>query len=452
MKRFISLLLAVILCMSVVSAFAYIDGEKYQWYCKNCGMEWEGGSRCTYCGGTRKLTIPDISSSGTLNKAYAEKTSNGYTVGATFTIEQAGDIFYDSNYKMYLPFKAALLYNQKKVKSCAVNVYATGKVVQSGTHRGCDIFQHDLKFDLPSDCAKGEYTILVYRFVSSVHGGPYYEKAQVKVTVSSQSQARPGTEITDPSGTVVGDLKYKLNTKKKTASVIGAVSKQIRQLTVPDTISVKGKEYKVTSIASDALRDVGMTTLTIGKNVKEIGSRAFYVCKQLEKVYGGYYVNKIGKGAFSYCTALKEMQINSRVKSIGDEAFNGCTSLKTLRFDGNSLKTIGKKAFYTCTALASVSGGWYLVTIGDYAFQNCSSLSEFTVTSRVESIGNKAFCNCTSLKSVQFTGNSLRSIGREAFSGIKKNAVFYCPEEKLFFYQNLIQYAGAPQSSIFMVR
>lgn len=63
---------------------------------------------------------------------------------------------------------------------------------------------------------------------------------------------------------------------------VSAGKKNLVKMTVPATVKLKKKTYKVTSIGSQAFNGcTNMKTLTIGKNVKSIGSSAVTGCKKL---------------------------------------------------------------------------------------------------------------------------------------------------------------------------
>ena len=234
------------------------------------------------------------------------------------------------------------------------------------------------------------------------------------------------------------------------ALAIGVKDKNAKSVNIAEAIEVSGKKYGVTEITKGAFKKMpNLKTVSIGKNVQKIGKEAFYGCPKLESVSGGYHVGGIGEGAFQYCTSLKKFTSQSRVKTIEANAFNGCTAMTEVKFEGKSLKTIGEKAFYNCSKLSKVTGGWYIKTIGNYAFQNCTALKEITIQSRVESIGTKAFFNCKALKKVTFAGNSLKSIGAEAFGKVNKNITFVCPEKKMDAYKKLIKNADAPKDASF---
>lgn len=78
-------------------------------------------------------------------------------------------------------------------------------------------------------------------------------------------------------------------------------AKNAKTVKVPDTVTVSGKKYKVTSIKANAFKgNKKLTSVTIGKNVKSIGKNAFSGCKKLTKVTVKSNVLKsIGAKAFA---------------------------------------------------------------------------------------------------------------------------------------------------------
>lgn len=72
---------------------------------------------------------------------------------------------------------------------------------------------------------------------------------------------------------------------KKTVQFEGTSKKNVTSLSIPGTVQIKGIQYKVTSIAADAMADsTKLETLIIGKNVSVIGKRAFKNCKNLHLI------------------------------------------------------------------------------------------------------------------------------------------------------------------------
>ena len=89
-----------------------------------------------------------------------------------------------------------------------------------------------------------------------------------------------GDTRTAGKGTARADYtKTSKNTVRYDASEI---SNRTVNATVPSTVKIGGKTYQVTSIAPEAFAGLtSLKTLTVGKNVKKIGTRAFDGCKNL---------------------------------------------------------------------------------------------------------------------------------------------------------------------------
>ena len=63
--------------------------------------------------------------------------------------------------------------------------------------------------------------------------------------------------------------------KKKTVSFVKTASKA-KSSKIPATVSIKGKKYKVTAIAANALKgNKKVTKITIGKNVTRSAKKFF---------------------------------------------------------------------------------------------------------------------------------------------------------------------------------
>lgn len=165
-------------------------------------------------------------------------------------------------------------------------------------------------------------------------------------TVTPAPTATPTPAPTDT--VTVGKLKYRLDSKAKTASVIGVKSAKEQKLTVPATIKYQGKTYNVTKIADKALKGLKkLTKLSVGKNVTEIGKNAVYGCPALTTVSGMASLKTIGEGAFRNCKALKAFTLTVNVNKIGKNAFNGCGKLTQFTILTTKLKkaNVGAGAF-----------------------------------------------------------------------------------------------------------
>jgi len=72
------------------------------------------------------------------------------------------------------------------------------------------------------------------------------------------------------------------------------------------------------------------------------------------------------------------------------------------------------------------------------------SLETIVIGKNVKKIGEKAFYNCKMLKTVTIntTGITKDSIGKEAFKNVPKTVTVKCPKKKLEEYKNLLIKAG----------
>lgn len=77
---------------------------------------------------------------------------------------------------------------------------------------------------------------------------------------------------------------YLLNEDMKIATLSKSKTKK-KSFTIPATIKVDGKTYKVTAIAANAFKkNKKLKKVTIGKNIEKIGKSAFQSCKKLKTI------------------------------------------------------------------------------------------------------------------------------------------------------------------------
>ncbi|MCL2323723.1 MAG: leucine-rich repeat domain-containing protein, partial [Oscillospiraceae bacterium] len=94
-----------------------------------------------------------------------------------------------------------------------------------------------------------------------------------------------------------------------------------------------------------------ITSITLPKTLKTIGSRAF--CNSsLKSIHIPEGVEFIEEGAFAYCDSLEEIFWDGEIYKICDNAFYGCDELT--RIPLLKTKYIGKNAFNGCTKLNNI--------------------------------------------------------------------------------------------------
>ena len=220
-----------------------------------------------------------------------------------------------------------------------------------------------------------------------------------ETTVPPADTEVPTGPYTDPNGSGSYNI-VDVNNATYTSPAGSAAT-----VSIPATITVNGRELKITAIADKAFqKDKKLTTVTIGKNVKTIGRNAFAGCAKLKIVKGGAAVITIKDSAFSGCKALKTFPAMNKLQKIGANAFKGD-----------------------------------------------KALVRFTLAKSVNSIGKNAFNGCAGLKIITVKAEKLTSknVGTGAFKGINKKATFKCPKKQLKDYAKLFVKKGAPKTCKF---
>ncbi|MCI9261580.1 leucine-rich repeat domain-containing protein [uncultured Adlercreutzia sp.] len=233
-----------------------------------------------------------------------------------------------------------------------------------------------------------------------------WAKASHAVTADDVS-APAAPAATAPAATVkkgdqktIGSLKYKVLTVASngtgTVSVVGHAktkAKATGKVTIPATVKINGKSFKVTAVAS----------------------KAFYNYKKITKITVGKYVTSIGSNAFRGCTKASTLSLGASVKTIGSNAFRGCTALKKV--------TLGSK----------------VTTVGTSAFRGCTKLTSVTLGAKVSKVNATAFYGCKNLKTITVKSKVLKSVGKKAISGINAKAKIKVPSAKVKAYKKVFK-------------
>ena len=157
--------------------------------------------------------------------------------------------------------------------------------------------------------------------------------------------APKGENIVDPV-TSVTYIVTKSDVKNGAVAFSKPKNKKIKSVTIPDTVTIDGVTYKVTSIQKNAFSGcTKLTKVTIGKNVTTIDDNAFYKCTKLSKITIPAKVSKIGKQAFYGCKKLKSITIKTKKltsKKVGSKAFTGTPKNTKVTVPSKSLKSYKK--------------------------------------------------------------------------------------------------------------
>ena len=220
-------------------------------------------------------------------------------------------------------------------------------------------------------------------------------------------------------------------------------------VTIPESVSCDGKEYRVTAICTMAFKCCdSLTTVHIPATVTQIGSfgrdeNIFEHCPLLEKIvvapHNPVYDSREGCNAIiktatnTLVAGCKNSVIPADIEKIGDNAFEGCSLLEEIKIPAG-VTVIGEYAFAYCEALAKmtvdennpvydsrgecnaiietatnalIAGSNNTIVphgikeIGKYAFMGRSALKSITLPASVTKIGHRAFTDCVSLTEIE---------------------------------------------------
>lgn len=137
-------------------------------------------------------------------------------------------------------------------------------------------------------------------------------------TSGSSSKVKKGQKYT------VNGIKYEIISTDSTKTV-GFVNgkKNSKKITIPATVKIKGKTFKVKSIKTGAFKNSKkLTTLVIGANVKIIEKNAFKGCKNLKKI------------------TIKSKKLTAA--KVAKNAFKGINKKATVKVPKNKVKAYSK--------------------------------------------------------------------------------------------------------------
>ena len=128
-------------------------------------------------------------------------------------------------------------------------------------------------------------------------------------------------------------------------------------------------------------------------SLETIGLEAFFWCTKLQSVEIPASLTNMGEYAFDNCTSLKSLtfEANSKLEVIPESAFAEA-AIESLEIPAN-VKSIGGGAFEENSFLKSLTfeEGSKLESIGNAAFSSCIELAEVKIPNSVTSIASSAF-------------------------------------------------------------
>lgn len=289
--------------------------------------------------------------------------------------------------------------------------------------------------------------------------------AAVVVMLLTAPKAGAWDAKTDDGFTISRTYKY---SRWSDVTVTG-YSGQSTDITFPEKVTYSNKEYTVTCIGTDALKNFKNSNVAINVTIPgtytSIDTEAFQYCKGLSSITIpgsitniGYHAFdgsgltsvtfsegtnplKFGAKPFMNCTSLTALTIPARTSSITNNPIDGCTSLQTLSVESgssnfyaqdNTLYAANEDAYslisyapgstVTSITIPATVNEKPVTKIDMGAFQNNTVIQDVTIPASVTAFGSSAFDNCSALKKVSIAAEN-PTIANYAFTNLAADSV-----------------------------
>ncbi|MDO5703347.1 MAG: leucine-rich repeat protein, partial [Lachnospiraceae bacterium] len=239
-----------------------------------------------------QISLGGISISGTLNinmngsTVYTEKISTTDTSG-----------YYNTSYK---PDKVGTYWID-----VSLGYYLSGASIQTSRYKLCF-------YVTAPECAThtyGKWTVT--RKATYTTTGI----KQRTCTVCGHVESAPVSKLKITSGAVLESkaARYVVQKDLKTVHYKAPLSKAVKNVSIPATIKLAGKTYKITGISAKAFYGCAdLAQLAVGKNVKRIGASACSGCGSLKKiVIKSEALSSVGANALSGIAANAVLEVPS---------------------------------------------------------------------------------------------------------------------------------------------
>ena len=168
-----------------------------------------------------------------------------------------------------------------------------------------------------------DYTVASWKFTEGE--APAEAPTSVPTPTDNPGAKQPEQPKTEVPKTVKsGVVEYAVDAAAQTVKV-SSVDKKAKSVVIPATVDVAGKQYAVTEIPAKAFANSKkLKAVTIGKNVKSIGAKAFYKCPALKKItVKSTVLKKVGKAALKGINSKATIKVPKKKLKAYKKIFKG---------------------------------------------------------------------------------------------------------------------------------
>ncbi len=206
-----------------------------------------------------------------------------------------------------------------------------------------------------------------------------------------------------------------------TYSVVGIGSNAFAFCSNITSISIKSN---IKSIGDAAFRScTNLSSMTVPETVTELGDSVFFVCQYMMSVSIPSHMTRIPKSFFHNCVNLKSINIPSGVTEIDTCAFKGCSNLTSIALP-EGVTVIRSEAFNSCSSMANITIPSGVKEIESTTFKYCYAFTDITLPEGITSVGQEAFGKCTALTRIVLP-STVTKVARQAFQDCSSLAKVY---------------------------
>lgn len=202
----------------------------------------------------------------------------------------------------------------------------------------------------------------------------------------------------------------------------------------PYTYTIDKGEVTITDCDMNLTGDIVIPETLGGIPVTSIGENAFYYCGGITSITIGQNIKSIGANAFGLCGGLYEVILPESIDEIKPQTFYMCFNLSKINLGQTKVTTIGNNAFGYCDYLSYVTIPDTVTVIDEGAFSGCGNLETVIVGKNLSLIEINAFKDCYNLRTVYFIGTQLQWQGVIIRNGNEKFLDSY------FYYEHIHSY------------
>lgn len=174
--------------------------------------------------------------------------------------------------------------------------------------------------------------------------------------------------------------------------------KYMGNITIPNYVTIKNKQYPVTVLSQEAFSFcTELRSVIMPNSIKYIGNNCFYG-SGIEQIDIPSSVKQLRAGCFAYCESLKTVKLPNSISILSGSTFTGCISLEEIDIP-NTITEIGQSCFHDCTSLSSIKIPNSVTILGLQCFYGCSGLTSVKIPKSVRQY-NASFYYCINLKEI----------------------------------------------------